>query len=587
MLKKFFISMLGTMAGIWVSLLLLIFAGIMFAGAMLSSSSETTVSIQKNSILHFKLNGEVADRYQPASFISLIQMEESNTPTLEEMLTSLRLAASDKNIKGLYLEFNGSAMGTASREELLEGIAEFKKSGKWVYAYSDNYSQGEYLLATTADTIALNPVGSIDIHGVGGMVPFYTGLLDKLGVKMQIIKVGTYKSAVEPYILDKISEPARQQMQQYCDTIWNFVSQTIAANRNMPESTVRDIASQMIFTHPAGYFVPALADTLIYGREVSPILAVNSGLDADKDPRFITPQDYLAEKEALASLDARQTHIAVLYALGEISDSGDEGIVGPKMVAEITDLADDDNVAGMVLRVNSPGGSAFASEQIWSALEYFKSKGKPLFVSMADYAASGGYYISCGADSIFADRTTITGSIGVFGMIPDLSGLVTDKLGVTFSTVETNPNCIPLSGIKAMTPEQLGAMQKSVENIYDLFTSRVAQGRKMPQDDVKKIAEGRVWIGSDALQLGLVDRLGSLQTALEAIADKTGLSASDYRSYPSFEEKLWEQLLRSNLSLKALKAAEYDLEALRYIDIVRKLRDASPVQARMYDVTIE
>ena len=363
-------------------------------------------------------------------------------------------------------------------------------SGKWVYAYSDNYGEGDYVIATTADCIALNPVGSIDIHGLGGMSPFFKGLLDKLGVKMQIIKVGTYKSAVEPYILTSMSQPAKEQMQQYIDSIWGYLVNTMAYNRQISSDTIRAMASQMISTREAPTFIAdGLADTLVYKRESDNILRDYLGLEEKQDLRLITPIEYLTAKE-LTKFNSERKHIAVLYAIGEISDSGKEGIVGPDMVNQIVALADDDNVRGMVLRVNSPGGSAFASEQIWESLEYFKSKDKPLYISMGDYAASGGYYISCGGDSIFADQTTITGSIGVFGMIPDFSGLVTDKLGVTFTTVETNPNAVGISGFEPMSPAQQAAMQQSVDNIYELFTRRVAEGRGLEQDYVKSIAEG-------------------------------------------------------------------------------------------------
>ena len=587
MLKKFFISMLGTMAGLWISLALLVIIGTVSIGTLIGKYSNQETGIEKKSILYIKLSGTVDDRCQPSSLINIFQEMEDKAPTLNDMTRSLRLAAKDDRIVGLFLECGGSNMGTASREELLEAIGTFKDSGKWVYAYGDNYTQGDYLIATAADGLDMNHVGAVELHGVGGMVPFYKGLLDKLGIKMQILKVGTYKSAVEPYILDKMSEPARQQMQQYCDTIWNFISQTIAANRDMPEAQVRRLASEMIFTRPSAEFVGNLVDTLVYRREVDGFLADMSGLESDDDPRLITPKEYLKDKEALDVLKSGKRHIAVLYALGEISDSGSEGIVGNRIVKEITELADDDNIEGLVLRVNSPGGSAFASEQIWSALEYFKSQDEPFYVSMGDYAASGGYYISCGADSIFADRTTITGSIGVFGMIPDFSGLATGKLGLTFNTVETNPNGIGVNVLEPMTPQQRNAMQQSVENIYDLFTSRVAQGRGMSQDSVKAIAEGRVWVGSDAIRLGLVDRIGSLETAVCAMADKLGLDPTDTESYPKFENSFWEQMILENVDLNDIKAAGYDAETMRYIRTVRKLRDANPLQARMPEVYIK
>lgn len=581
--------MLGTMAGLWISLIVFIIAGVMLVGiAAGKGSADSMVKIEKKSALHFDLSGNISDRYQPTSFMQLIQNGTDNAPTLEEMILALRKAADDNDIEGLYLQCGGSAMGTASRQELVEAIEYFKQSGKWVYAYSDNYSQGDYLIASTADNIVLNPLGAVDIHGVGGMTPFFKGLLDKLGVKMQIIKVGTYKSAVEPYILTSMSEPARRQMQQYVDSIWNYVAGTIAENRGISPDDVKALAGEYISTRTAETFVAdKLADTLLYARQADNELRTLCDISLKDDLKLVSPGDYLSARGG-ANGSTSKKHIALLYAIGDIVDAGSEGIVGSKMVNEIIDLADNDKVEGMVFRVNSPGGSAFASEQIWEALQYFKSKGKPLYVSMGDYAASGGYYISCGADSIFADRTTLTGSIGVFGMIPDFHGLVTDKLGVNFSTVETNPGAVGLNGFEPMNPKMYAAMQQSVENIYDIFTKRVADGRHMSQDSVKAIAEGRVWVGGDAINLGLVDALGSLQTTVEALAENLGLDADkDVVSYPLTEEKFWEKLMRESAGLDQIKEAGYDAQTLQLLQHVRNIAKKPSVQARMEYIITE
>lgn len=591
MLKRFFISMLGTIAGIWISIFLVFFGGIMLIIATLSNGSvDSAVKIEKKSILYFDLTGTVDERYTSQSFLTMLQSVDRQQLTLEDMLRSLEAAVTDDRIEGLYIRCNGSLMGSASREELIEAINLFKESGKWVTAYADTYEQGDYTVATTADSIFLNPVGAIDIHGVGGTVPFFKGLLDKLGVKMQIIKVGTFKSAVEPYILTSMSEPARLQMQQFCDTIWAFTAGTIADNRHIPVQTVRDMAPKMIFTDPAETFIDRrLADALRYERQVNDYLHELTDVDKEDDLRLISPSDYLSARGDDIVFGHEKDHVAIYYAVGDIVDSGEGGIVGPTVTQDIIDLADDDKVRGLVLRVNSPGGSAFASEQIWEALQYFKSKHKPLYVSMGDYAASGGYYISCGADTIYADRTTITGSIGVFGMIPDLSGLVTDKLGVSFSTVETNPNADGILPTEAMTPQQLAAMQRSVDNIYDLFTSRVAQGRGMSQDSVKAIAEGRVWIGSAALGLGLVDYLGSLGCAVEAMTSELGLDNNAIVRYPRSEEKFWERILRESGGLEGMRTPgiELDTETLRNLYFIKRLRDMNPMQARMEEVVIK
>ncbi|MCM1065983.1 MAG: signal peptide peptidase SppA [Muribaculaceae bacterium] len=590
MLKRFFISVLGTVAGIWIAIFLAIFGGILLVGvAVGQSSADSAIKVEKRSILYFDLSGDIKERYQAQPFFEMIQTIDNHTTTLDEMLRSLYAAADDDKIDGLYIDCGGAAMGTASREELLEAIAYFKESGKWVAAYADVYSQGDYMIASTADSLYLNPMGAVDIHGVGGKTPFFKGLLDKLGVKMQIIKVGTFKSAVEPYILTAMSEPARLQMQQYCDSIWTFVVDNIAQNRGIAPDSIRAWAPLMISTRCGETFVAdGLVDALRYRRLVDDRLRELTDIDRDKDIRFVSPGDYLSARDLTHS--SAKNHIAVYYAVGDIVDSGSEGIVGPTVTDDIIKLADDDKVRGLVLRVNSPGGSAFASEQIWEALQYFKSKKKPLYVSMGDYAASGGYYISCGADTIFADRTTLTGSIGVFGMIPDLSGLVTDKFGVNFSTVETNPNAAGISLLEPMTPSQHAAMQRSVDNIYELFTSRVAAGRDMSVDSVKAIAEGRVWVGSKAVELGLVDYLGSLDCTIAAMAENLGMDTDEVVRYPKTEEKFWERIIRESGNLDAVKAgigADLDPETLRTLHFIKRLREMNPMQARMEEVTIE
>lgn len=588
MLKKFFISMLGTMAGFWISLILFFVVGAVAVGVAIGSAAgDSAVKVENKSILHFNLSGEVAERYSSQPFLQMIQNFDKESLTLDEMLRSLRKAADDDRIKALYIECGGAYMAPASREEVLEALAEFKESGKPVIAYGDAYTQGDYMIAAMADSLYLNPMGAIDIHGVGGASPFFTGLLDKLGVKMQIVKVGTYKSAVEPFILTSMSEPARLQMKQYCDSIWAAVAGSIASARSMPVDSIYSIAPKFTATWPATEFVNGgFATSLKYNREVDATLRRVSGLKDKDDVRLISPADYLASPE-LPGLDGDKDHIAVYYAVGDIVDEGDEGIVGSAVTKDIVELADDEYVKGLVLRVNSPGGSAFASEQIWESLEYFKSKGKPFYVSMGDYAASGGYYISCGADSIFADRSTITGSIGVFGMIPDMSGLVTGKLGISFSTVETNPNAAGISIMQPMTAQQHAALQRSVEDMYDRFTGRVAEGRHMPQDSVKAIAEGRVWIGGRALQLGLVDRLGSLDATVKAMADRLDMNSSHVKAYPSYEEEIWEQILKNaDFAVDSRLASELDAETLRALGVVKRLRSMNPVQARMEPVEI-
>ncbi len=591
MLKRFFISFLGTMAALWLSLIIFIFGFILMLGNMFASSVKD-IEVRKNSVLYVNLEGTIPERRTSATLQDIL---EGTVPqsSLEEILCAIRQAKDDKCIKGIYLDCNlGALNGVASYEELLEGLLEFKKSGKWVYAYADSYSESEYLVASAADSVVLNPSGMVDVHGMASITPFYKGLLDKLGIQIQIVKVGTYKSAVEPFMLTEMSEPAKMQNRVFIDSIWNYYTKKVAANRNITPLAVKEWADSMIFTWPTSKVLEAKAVTALqYRRVAEENIKKLSGVDEDDDIRLVSVSDYLLGRGGLLKeLDSdKGTHVALLYANGDIVDRGNEPteISAEAIVPQINSLAEDDDVAALVLRVNSPGGSAFASEQIWEALNYFKSKGKPFYVSMGDYAASGGYYISCGADRIYADNTTLTGSIGVFGMLPNLQGL-TDKVGINFTYVESNTNAVPYSPFRPMTEAQLAAMQKNVDNMYDLFTKRVAEGRKISQDSVKVIGEGRVWVGSSAIGIGLVDEIGSLETALNAMCQKVGLERNDVVSYPFSEASIWDSfLVGADMQMSINKKDLVMNEALKNILFINRLKSMNPIQARMPEHKIQ
>jgi len=586
MLKRFFISMLGTVAGVFISGILAFFVILGLIGALAGKSlTSKTGGVEKHSILHLKLDGVLSERLQTPSLMEIIQGNNSGTLALDEIRTALTLAADDSKIDGVFIDCGDFVSGVASCEELVNSINGFKeRSHKWVYAYADTYSQGAYLVASAADSIFVNPIGGVDVHGAASVIPFFKDLLDKVGVKMQIIKVGTYKSAVEPFILNDMSAPARLQQQEYVDSIWGYMVASIARGREIEPQTVAEWADSMCGTWTTERTVNSgIADVAVYRRIMEKRLRDLTDCDDDTDLRLVTPSAYVAaNNNPLASMDNNKAHIALLYACGDIVDKGKDGIVGEKMVPEIISLADDDNVKGLVLRVNSGGGSAFASEQIWEALEYFKSKDKPFYVSMGDYAASGGYYISCGADHIYADATTLTGSIGVFGMIPEASSLLGDKLGVHFTTVESNPNAAFPVFFRPLTAAQHAALQSGVDNTYALFTQRVADGRDMPVDSVRAIAEGRVWVGTSALKLGLVDEIGDLYDALYAIASETGLSTDNVIAYPKSDDNVWATLLRESEVIDAARAtAGYTLLERRAMEMVQRLANQNHLQARM------
>lgn len=586
MLKKFFIAMLGSIAGVWIAIAIGFFCIMGLVGALMSSDDQAKPSLEKHTALWLDLNGAMPERYQPADIWQLLRDDTQDGDALIDVLDAVRQAANDSKIEGIYitsLAGKGSGAGLAAREEIISALREFKKSGKWIVAYGDYYGQADYMLAASAaDSLMMNPCGNVDVHGMASRIPLFKELMDKLGVKMTITRVGTFKSAVEPFMGTEISPANRLQTQVMLDSMWNYASSAIARGRRVKAATVNMWADSIISTWTARQTLDASAVTsLAYQRQAEDVVRRMAGIDEDDDIRLITPSEYILTKKAVNS---SKKHIAVLVAAGDIVDSGEGGIVAESMVPEILSLAEDDNVGALVLRVNSGGGSAFASEQIWEALEHFKKQGKPFYVSMGDYAASGGYYISCGADKIYADRTTLTGSIGVFGMIPDLSGLVTDKLGIHFSTVSTNPAATIVAPTGPLTPGQLDALQRSVDDIYDLFTSRVATGRGISQDSVKVIAEGRVWTGGSALRLGLVDKIGGLREAVRDIAKEADIDADRVVYYPEVETNAFTEMLRNARGQVQIGPASVDAGTLRMLRLLDYLRRMNRVQARMAPV---
>ncbi|MBD5192492.1 MAG: signal peptide peptidase SppA [Bacteroidales bacterium] len=588
MLKKFFIVTMGSLTAIWISAGLMFVLFFVFIGVVAAmGDTESKVEIKKHSILHVKLSGELIERPVASNFWEEVYGLGNSTVALSEVNDAIRNAANDKKIECMFLDLDGSVGGIAMRTDIVDAIREFKKSGKKVIAYADSYSQGDYYFASLADEIYVNPVGAVDIHGLSTQNLFFKGALDKLGVKMQIVKVGTYKSAVEPYILTEMSEANREQTSLFLNNIWGNMTGTIAEARGTNAETVNQWADSLIMcANPTFYVDNNIATSLEYRADVIKKLKKLTGKDEDESLALVTPKQYCSST-TLEHQKSNKNKIAVLYAVGAINDAGSEGIVGPRMVDEIEKLIDDDDNAGLVLRVNSPGGSAFASEQIWEALQRYKKTDRPFYVSMSDYAASGGYYISCSADTIFAQPTTITGSIGIFGMIPCIEGLLTDHLGVTTSTVQTNPNAT-MSIMSPLNPVQMAKLQQNVNRGYETFVGRCAEGRKMSVDQIKAIAEGRVWDGSEALSLGLVDRMGNLNDAVQAMADALGFDDYEVVTYPKLKLTFWEQMeeLQREGAIRAMIPQSMNEEYKMYQE-VKSLTEQPSVQARMEFMTIK
>ena len=542
-MKKFFTVVLGSFVGAWLAMMVSSVLSIILSFAMMgmmSNMSGGKASISDNSILVVDLSEVITDRgISNDDMMSLVMGDVTNSISLKDAVAAIKSAKTDKNIEGMYIACNGSANGVTTLYELRKAIVDFKESDKFVYAYGyEGIAQSDYFVASAADSIFVNPEASVDIHGLASQNLFFKNLLDKLGIEMQVLRVGTFKSAVEPFMLTEISEANRMQQQHYLGSIWQSMLDLMSESRHMKAAEMNALADSMLVAKDVTYLLNhKIVDGVCYMPEMEKKLkALTCGEDGDLN--LVSLADMPVKDELKGDKE-----IAIVYAEGEIDGSNEEGIISEELVETIMDLADEDDVAAMVLRVNSPGGSAFGSEQIWKAIEEFKASGKKVVVSMGDYAASGGYYISCGADCIFAQPTTLTGSIGIFGMIPCFENLATDKLGITQNVVATNANGGFGSALSRMTDQQRDAMQAMVNRGYELFTKRCADGRGVPQDSIKAIAEGRVWDGTSALKLGLVDKIGGLNDAIRTAAEMAKCTGNyKTKDYPEYKSR-WERML--------------------------------------------
>lgn len=552
-MRKFFIAFLGSMAALWITGILVVLGTVVLVIAVSSSSvSEEYANMETkdHSVLHLSLDMSIVEHNSDRPSLTDILMDDIKTPLpLAKAIKAIEEAAKDDHIDGMLIEAKSGGFGAAQADALTRAIKKFKKSGKWVYAYGDTYSQSEYYIASVADSIFLNPIGMIDIHGLGTGNMYFKDFLDKTGVSFTVVKVGTYKSAVEPFLLNGMSEAARQQDAKFLGAMWGYMTKNIADNRAVTPLKVNQWADSMLaFQDPQFLVREKIVDRLAYRHEVNSLLADLTERDEPSDLRLLDVKQYAATKAVMGATQPKKKHVAVLYAEGEITDEGNSGISAERMVPEIESLMNDDDVAGLILRVNSPGGSAFASEQIWEALDQFKKvTGKPFYVSMSNYAASGGYYISCGADKIYAEPLTLTGSIGIFGLIPNVSGLMNDKLGIHYDQYMTNPQGELINVFQKPSMRSVAALQRSVDRGYALFTKRCAEGRKMPLAKLQSIAEGRVWDGMTALKIGLVDKLGGLDAAIADMTKQLDMKRSDVMVYPKSEyDFLYDLLLMRN-----------------------------------------
>lgn len=581
-MKDFFKNVFATMLGLFLFGIVMSFMGVMCLIGIIASSSSTT-KIEDNSVLVLKLDGSMTEQEEENMMNSL---QGISSLSFEGTMKAIKKAKDDDKVAGIYLEAGQFGADLAQAEEIEKALLDFRKSGKWIIAYGENYSTLGYYLASTANKIYLNKDGMIEWSGIGGEKVYYKNLLAKVGIKFVTTKVGKYKSAVEQLTADNISDADREQTQRYLDGWWNTILATVAKNRSLNKDSLNAYADRVITLEaPENMQKYKLVDGLIYNDQIADIVRKQLGIDKEDDINKLTVDDINADDTPVTG-----EHIAVYYAYGDIVDKAspqsifqdDRQIVGNDMCKDLEDLAKDDDVKAVVIRVNSGGGSAYASEQIWHQISELK-KVKPVVVSMSGAAASGGYYLSSNANWIVADPTTITGSIGIFGLFLDRSELYTKKLGINYAEVKTNRNSVFGASGHPFTPEQLSLLQNNVNRGYMLFKKRVAEGRKMTMEQVENIAQGRVWLGQDAIKLKLVDQLGGLDDAIVKAAKLAKMNDYETASYPS-PLSTWEQLLGSYVGGDDLlngKMQAYLGEFYEPFKIINDAKHMDKVQARM------
>jgi len=587
-MKQFLKFTLATIVGIIITSILFVLISFAVVGAVAGASDSATV-LKPNSVYELNLEGTLIDRSQDdpltGAFASAMGKNSDNAIGLDDVLSNISKAKKDDNIVGIYLKGGSLSGGVASIKEIRNALIDFKKSGKFIVAYADNYSQRMYYLVSVADKILLNPQGMLELKGLSAQTMFFKKTLDKLGIEMQIVKVGTFKSAVEPLVNTKMSDANRLQVTVFMNSIWNTILKEIAVSRKIPFEKLNMYADEMMMFQPTEKAKQyALVDSLVYIDQVDSILKM-SAKNLKKDDKLV----FVKHSSMIKVADTTKfdkNKVAIIYAIGDITDNEGEGIVAKTMVKTINDVAKDDKVKAVVFRISSPGGSAYASEQICHALTMLKAK-KPVIVSMGDYAASGGYYIACMADKIVAQPNTITGSIGIFGVIPNISGL-NEKLGITYDGVKTNRMSDAISVTRPFTPEERSLMQNYVNRGYELFVKRCAEGRKMKPDQIKAIAEGRVWTGEDALKIGLVDKIGGLNDAIKMAVAKAKLTTYNISEYPEKEDFATKFLKNFTKDIQTSLLKSQLGEQYNAFKQIRNLDKINGIQARMsYDLIIQ
>ncbi|OQX76076.1 MAG: signal peptide peptidase SppA [Bacteroidetes bacterium 4484_276] len=590
-MKDFFKFMFASMLGLFIMSVIVIFVFMGIVISFASSMEKDKIEVAENTLLHIKLNTEIVDRTpaDPFSGFDFATMEPNKSMGLNDILKNLDKAARDENIMGIYLDLSGVYAGPATILEIRDALVKFKESGKFMIAYSEVYTQGSYYLASTADKIYMNPEGMMDFHGLSAELMFFKGTLEKLDMDMQIIRHGKYKSAVEPFMLDKMSPENREQIMALVDGIWGSIIQSISGSRNVSIEELNRVADGLLIQNPEDAVELGFVDELKYKDQILAELKTLLNIEEDDKIKSVTLAKYSQAPDPIKKRPNRKNKIAVVYALGEIvSGKGSDEIIGSERISKaIRKARNDDKVKAIVMRVNSPGGSALASDVILREVK-LASQEKPFIISMGDVAASGGYYIACAADRIFASPTTITGSIGVLGMIPNLEETMKDKLGITFDYAMTNKNSNFMSTFRPLTGYQKKVITGYIEDVYDTFVDHVSDGRDMTWAQVDEIGQGRVWVGSDAYDVGLIDEFGGLTASIDYAAEVAGIDSYVLKELPEQEdpfEELFKEIM-GQASVESYLKGELG-ENYRMYQYLKYWQNAKGVQARLpYDIYI-
>ncbi|MBQ7421030.1 MAG: signal peptide peptidase SppA, partial [Prevotella sp.] len=586
----FFKHVLATIVGIFLFMIVMAIFGVMSLIGIVASG-EQTKSVKDNSVLVLNLSGTMEERVEN-DIMSQLTGQVSGQIGLDQLLSAIKKAKDNDKIKGIYIEAGAfSPDSYASLQAVRNALLDFKKSGKWIVAYGDTYTQGAYYLSSVADKVWLNPQGQVDWHGLAAQKMFVKDLMEKFGVKMQVAKVGSYKSAVEMFTVDKMSDADREQTEAYINGIWQNVTKGVSESRKISVERLNAYADSLItFADQKELIKLKLVDGLLYTDQVKKEVKKLLKIDEDKTINQLTISDMATVKDK--KRDGKE--IAVYYAYGDIVDGAAQGMSqGHQIDAQVVckdleELMNDDDVKAVVLRVNSGGGSAYASEQIWHQMVELKKK-KPVVVSMGGMAASGGYYISAPANWIVAEPTTLTGSIGIFGMFPDMSGLLTQKLGLKFDEAKTNKNSAFGTPARPFTAEEMSYLETYIDRGYKLFRKRVADGRKMTSEQVETIAQGHVWLGQDALKIKLVDELGGLDAAITKAAKLAKLDSYHSNAYPAPID--WLDQLMADVQGGTYLDEQLRMTLGEYYDpfmLLRNINKQSAIQARVpYYITLK